>query len=477
MVAWQLTSKDLKRYPHFDSQLSIQDATSLATNPESVAAHKFYPFMLYTNRWTRFAKKGERGDVKKRPIRYASRGDAYIFAYYRYLLTQKYEAALSKNSLDESILAYRRILNADGTGKCNIHFAREAFEKIRDLGNCCVVALDISSFFESLDHDLLKSVWCGLLNVQKLPEDHYKIFRTITRYAVVEKQAVYERLGYYGAKPKPKSGATTNGYLVPYKRMPKQLCTGKDFRRKIAGGDGSKSLISVNLKTYGIPQGSPISDLLANMYLLDFDRAVRKILVDLGGFYLRYSDDILLIAPGGEKEGKALADEIRGMITKFGSRLVIKEKKSSVFVFTNKGKAQDFKVVQGTQGKNGVEYLGFRFDGRRIFIRDSTMSNLYRKVARSSRYAANSLLKRYPGRDYAFLESRFNYEKLVQNFGRVKDFGEVSDDYRNWTFWTYARRAAKIFGPLGSPIHRQLRAFRENVRRRAAKELARAFAK
>ena len=477
MDAWQLTSKDLKRYPHFDSQFSIQDAVALATNPNAVVAHKFYPFILFTNRWTRFAKRGEDGDVKKRPIRYASRGDAYIFAYYRYLLTQEYEAALAKNCLDESVIAYRRIRGADGTGKCNIHFAQEAFEKIRKLGNCCVVALDISSFFESLDHDLLKSIWCDLLNVEKLPEDHYRIFRTITRYAVVEKQAVYERLGYYGAKPKLKSGRITSGYLVPYNKMPKQLCTGRDFRQKIAGGDGSKSLIRVNPKTYGIPQGSPISDLLANMYLLNFDCAVRKILDGLGGSYLRYSDDILLISPGGEKEGMALAEEIRGMIGKFGSKLVIKEKKSSVFVFTNKGKAQDFKIVQGTQGKNGVEYLGFRFDGKKIFIRDSTLSNLYRKVAGSSRYAAISLVKRYPGRDYTFLESHFDYEKLVQNFGRVKDFGELGDDYRNWTFWTYARRAAKIFGPLGSPIHRQLRAFRENVKRRTAKELARAFSK
>jgi hypothetical protein len=213
------------------------------------------------------------------------------------------------------------------------------------------------------------------------------------------------------------------------------------------------------------------------MYLLNFDCAVRGILNAVGGSYFRYSDDILLIAPGGEAEGKALADEIRGMIGKFGSRLVIKEKKSSVFVFTKSGKAQDFKLVQGTQGKNGIEYLGFRFDGKKYFIRDSTLSNLYRKVAGSSRYAAISLLKRYPGRNSAFLESRFDYEKLIQNFGRVKDFGELGDDYRNWTFWTYARRAARIFGPRGSPIHRQLREFRENARRRAAKELAKAFAR
>jgi hypothetical protein len=412
MPAWQLTSEDLKRYPHFDSQISIEAAIALATNPQSVVAHKFYPFMLYTDRWTRFAIKGEQGDVKERPIRYASRGDAYIFAYYRYLLTQKYEAALSDNSLDRSVIAYRRILNEDGKGKCNIHFSNEAFEKIRNLGNCCAVALDISGFFESLDHGLLKAAWCDLLNVKKLPDDHHRAFRAITRYAVVEKQSVYERLGYYGAKTNSKSGKITSGYLLPYNKMPKQLCTGHIFRQRIAGGDGSK-ILNVNLKAHGIPQGSPISDLLANLYLLKFDRAVKEILDGLGGSYFRYSDDILLIAPGGEKEGKSLAHEVRGMIGSFGSKLVIKEQKSSVFVFANSGKHQSYQVVQGTQGKNGIEYLGFRYDGKKIFIRDSTISNLYRKVTGSSRYTAVSLIKRYPGRDYAFLESRLDYEKLV----------------------------------------------------------------
>lgn len=79
MAAWQLTSEDLKRYPHFDSWLSIEDAKSLATDPNAVATHTFYPFMLYKNRWTRFAAAGEAGDVKERPIRYSARGDAYIY--------------------------------------------------------------------------------------------------------------------------------------------------------------------------------------------------------------------------------------------------------------------------------------------------------------------------------------------------------------------------------------------------------------
>lgn len=386
-----------------------------------------------------------------------------------------YEAALSKASLSGSILAYRRIRDADGKGKCNIHFAREAFEKISVLGNCCVVALDISGFFESLDHSLLKAVWCELLDVNKLPEDHFKVFRAITRYSVVEKQAVYERLGYFGIKQKSASGKGTLGYLVPYNKMPRQLCTGHEFRQKIAGGDGSKNLIEVNLRTYGIPQGSPISDLLANAYLLKFDRVLQERMEALGGVYYRYSDDILLICPGGEDIGKSLAIEVRDQIKKHGSKLVIKEKKSSVFVFSSSGSTQTCALVEGTQGKNGLEYLGFRFDGERVFIRDSTLSNLYRKVTRTARYAANSFVKRYPGKDSKFLIAGFDYEKLIQNFGRVQDFGEFADDYRTWTFWTYARRAAHVFGQDGLSITRQLRAFREHVRARAAEELYKAI--
>ena len=199
-------------------------------------------------------KNGEAGDVKERPIRYSSRGDAYVFSHYRHILAEVYEVALSKNSLSDFVIAYRRIRDADGKGKCNIHFAREAFERIATLGNCCVVALDISGFFELLDHNLLKAAWCDLLGVSKLPEDHFKVFRAITKYSVVEKQAVYERLGYFGIKRKSKLGKVTRGYLVPYSKMPRQLCSGQEFRKKIAGGDGSKSLIEVNLRTYGIPQ-------------------------------------------------------------------------------------------------------------------------------------------------------------------------------------------------------------------------------
>jgi hypothetical protein len=265
--------------------------------------------------------------------------------------------------------------------------------------------------------------------------------------------------------------------------MPKQLCTGQQFREKIAGGNGNKSIIKKNLKPYGIPQGAPISDLLANLYLTDFDRTILGWIRPVGGAYFRYSDDILIIIPGGESEGRKLINDVRTLIRQFGSELEIKEEKCGIFVFHRRNccaaDAQDqtCRSVWGMQGRNGLEYLGFRYDGRYVYIRDSTVSNLHRKVARIARAGAHRYARRYPDKDAAQLRLVFDYEQLIKRFGKVEDFDEKQHDYRNWTFWTYARRSAEIFGPLGVRILRQLKRHRDLIRRRADKELDLAVAR
>lgn len=475
MERWQLTKRDLKKYPHFDPELGVKEAMALATDPLRVARHEFYPFMLYEQRWTRFAIKGERGDVKTRPIRYAARSDAYIFSYYRHLLSCRYETELTNLGLGDSIIAYRRIANPPGKrGKCNINFVYDAIQKIRGLGDCCVVALDISSYFKSLDHARLKAIWSRLMGVSRLPDDQFRVFEAVTHYSVVDKQAVYTRLGHFGEKRRTKSGKAINGYLTPHDKIPRQLCTGFDFRQKICGGNGQKSLIRQNHKSYGIPQGSAISDVLANLYLIDFDKSVCEWAQTAGGAYYRYSDDILIIMPGGEPEGVKMMTDVSSFIRGFGSHLTVKDNKSSVFVFTRQGDRQRVSLAAGKKGRNGLEYLGFRYDGQCIFIRDATISGLRRKVVRAARREANALARRYPDKNALQLKSLFNYERLIKKFGRVEDFGEKQHDYRNWTFWSYASRASEVFGPLGRRISRQLRHYPYTVRRRADTEIERA---
>ena len=466
------SASDLKRYPHFDKYLPLSEIKAIVEDPERVRTNAFYPFLRYVKSWQPFRSEDASHKLKERPIRYASRRDAYILSYYRRLLSEKYETALDTLGVSDCVIAYRKI-SVDGEGqrgKCNIHFAKDAFDAVSALGDCCAVALDISSYFESIDHEILRRVWCRLWEANELPPDHAHVFKAITRYAVVDRDSVYERLGYYG--PKPNGG---KGFLKPFKEMPMQLCTPKVFREKICGGlPEYPSLIEKNDKPYGIPQGAPISDLLANAYLIDFDCQMATFLRERGGLYFRYSDDILLLVPGGEKEGQAAKDYAAAIIKNFGSQIVIKPEKCAVVQFKKDGDEQGFRVIDGAQGKNGLEYLGFRFDGKMIYLRDSTLSAFYRKITYSARRSARAFVARYPGKDITFLNENFDIEAFVKKFGRVENF-ENNPSYRTWTFWTYARRAANVFGQKGQPIHRQLRKHRSLICARIETELSRAL--
>ena len=472
---------DLKNYPHFDAAISLKEIEALVRHPARVAANTFYPFMRYEQRWQPFRQRkndagvAERPEKKTRPIRFASRRDAYILSYYRHLLSELYEVALSASGLSASVIAYRKLKDANGRGKSNIEFAADAFDVVRSIGTCAVIALDISSFFETLDHDLLREKWCRVLGAKKLPADHEAVFRAMTRYAVVDREAVYERLGFM--KRVTKGGKERLVYTRPFKKMPRKLCTNSEFRAKICGGDPTlPSLIRLNRKPYGIPQGAPISDLLANIYMLDFDRTMLDYCQSRGGTYFRYSDDILMILPGGQHEANAARAFAVGEITNHGAHLKIKDAKTAVGLFHQPpGSASlSYEHLSGRQGRNGVEYLGFRFDGERVFIRDSTISKLYRKVAVGVKAEVTALLKRYVGATSDQIKNSFNYSTFFQRYGRVDDFSTDSS-YDEWTFWSYARRAFTRFGIAGSPIPRQLRRFKLIVRRRVEREIDRRF--
>lgn len=479
-MEWRLKPGDLKRYPHFDQVLKPADIMALVTDPIRVEQNKFYPLLRYNKGWQPFRPGKDSGKArpkpKERPIRYAARRDAYIFAYYRHLLSMPYEAELNRLGIAHCPVAYRRMPTATDArrGKCNIQFAREAFDRIRELGDCCAIAVDISSYFERLDHERLKVLWCRLLGVERLPPDHFAVFKNITRYRVMDREDVYRRLGFYGVKSTTKSGRPIHGYLTSYKNVPTQLCSPHDFRQKILGEDGeNESLVIPNLKPYGIPQGAPISDLLANLYLIDFDVEINTLATSLGGSYVRYSDDILLLPPVPVQQAEEIMAGLPARIRAYGEKLLIKPSKSSLVRYTREEAGQHCQLIAG-KGRNGLEYLGFRYDGRDIFLRDATMSNLYRKVASLARNQAEATVKRYPGRSLDELSDAFNFEQFSKRFGRVEGFEPASTNKR-WTFWTYVVRAAEEFGPSGRKIMGQVRRLKRRSRARVRVELERAI--
>lgn len=276
-----LTEKWLERrgYVHFDRPIAIEQVNERVRDPNYVARHSFMPLIGYKIEEPRYKRLQRKVVLKPLPIRYASHLDSHIFGYYAALLEPHYEATLAAQELTESILAYRKLsLPGSQRGKCNIHFANETFEWIKQQEHCVAFAFDVEGFFDSIDHILLKQRWGNLLGVSQRGEDHYRVFRAITKYSWVDLEQMSKALGF-GRNRREKS------------REP--FCRPKEFGEKIA----KAGLIEVNRKSMGIPQGSPISSLLSNFSMLDFDCAMATNVASWGGLYRRYSDDILVVVP------------------------------------------------------------------------------------------------------------------------------------------------------------------------------------
>lgn len=476
---WEPSFEDQKHYPHFDAPLKLSDIRRIVNNPDRVAQNAFFPLIQYEKKWQPFrspgagsasASKAPKPEKKTRKIRYAARRDAYIFAKYRRLISPLYEAQLEAEGIADVPIAYRKIPDEDGKGKCNIEFARDVFDTVAELGDCYVITLDISKFFESLDHDKILEDWCRLLGVTELPPDHRAVFNALTDYRWVDQTEAYRRLGYFGEKETAR-GEKIEGYLVPFKQMPKQLCKPHEFREKIAGSGSLPSIIKKNDNSFGIPQGTPISDLIANIYLMEFDKLIKGVSASQNGRAFRYSDDILLVVQSKDDgDAMSIEEDVRKSISSFGSQLIIKESKSSIHHFTMNGSTQECRHIKGA-GKNGLEYLGFRFDGKRVFLRDSTLSNLKRKMTFAARVRAEKHRKRYSNKDASSLIETFNFDHFFQTFMRVEDFDKASS-VKNWTFWTYARRAVKAFGKRGKPIDRQLKFLKPDGKRKVIETLS-----
>ncbi|AMS29693.1 MAG TPA: hypothetical protein DIU09_03805 [Hyphomonadaceae bacterium] len=470
---WTLTEKNLKRYLHFDSDISAVDAELLVKDPTLVSKHAFYPFILFNQHWNKWAEKGEKGEPKNRPIRYAARRDAYIFSYYRSLLASKYEERLISANLSENVLAYRKIIGPDGRGQCNIDFAKKAFDQIKNLSDCVAVTLDITRFFETLQHDKIKSDWCDLLGQPILPKDHYKVFNAITKYSYIERDVLFKELGFLGQKINPKNGAVSTGYLVSYDQMPKrQICKPSTLRSILKA---KPEILTTNNVSTGIPQGAPISDLLANLYMLNFDQVMNEYALENGGIYLRYSDDIMIILPGDALIGYAARDKAFDLLAATAPNLAFKLEKTYIYTFQSKADGSlniNRDLGPANHGANGLEYLGFRFDGRSIFIRDSTLSNLWRKVARSANRHAVAVIKRYRDKSLAELYTELDVDNFAKKFGRVEEFAKHQDDVGSWTFWTYVKRCVKVFGGDVNGIASQVKAHKRVTKEKLHEALA-----
>ncbi|WP_221412241.1 group II intron reverse transcriptase/maturase [Dysgonomonas sp. 25] len=166
--------------------------------------------------------------------------------------------------------------------------AKEAILKIKEYaeqGYVYAVSLDLSKYFDTLNHEML-------LNILRRNIKDERVIQWIKRYL--------------------KSGVMENGVVVKTEE--------------------------------GSPQGGNLSPLLANIYLNEFDQEYQN----RGVFFVRYADDIVLLAKSRRAATRLLESCTKYLEGKL--KLKVNQKKSrvvSVFAIRN------FKFLGFTLGKNG----------------------------------------------------------------------------------------------------------------------------
>jgi hypothetical protein len=462
---WQPREKDIKTYLHFDASVPTKQLVQYVSNPKNVEKHRFFPLIRFHEKWTKFRKDG-RKKRKIRPLRYAARKDAAIFAYYRCLLSDLYEKELAKRNISHIPIAYRQIPKGTGAGnKCNIELARDAFDRIRELGDVDVTVVDISSYFEHLDHDKIKDKWEMLIG-RKLNLAEQRVFNALTSYSVVDRHKVFERLNLFESR-KGKNRTEKRKRKIDKLREKnwRRVCTGDEFRAKICGGDPKlPSLIQKNTKSFGIPQGTPISDLIANFYLIDFDQKLSRWVKKKGGYAFRYSDDIIVILPRTNGQDFNLARVyLQQAISLHGNELKIQNEKVAVGRFISVGEKQVYTHIYGNSSQNGLEYLGFEYDGFRVKIKNSTLSNAWRKLKKRCYGWARRYVRRYRAKGDIWLIAnaplKFETERIIK-IGSVKE-----KDFKKWTFNRYVKRCEIAFKKYDVVFANQTKKYRKTALR------------
>ncbi|PRZ00809.1 reverse transcriptase (RNA-dependent DNA polymerase) [Marinilabilia salmonicolor] len=486
-----------KQYPHIGLPLTGNDRQWVAkyvSDPEKVATHAFLPFIHREIKQRKFRKydlpDGSRSRTrinnkpKTRPIHYASHLDSNIYSFYANTLQYLYEEQIKEREINDCVTAYRKIpinpLKPCGKKKCNIDFANDVFKYISKETKSEMVAIvfDIKGFFKNIDHKKIKHSWQRLLTRFNLPDDHYNVFRNITKFSYIDEIDIFENFKNqiitqnHSKNPKihnnkKRKRVTRLKYLHNQNAI--AFCTKKDYlkwdnRHQYIKNNKYLNQETKELRKKGIPQGATISAILANLYMLEFDTTINKKVTEIGGIYRRYSDDMVVVCPSDYEEQvkswmrKAISEE----------KLEIQEEKTQVFLFQNKDNKITCYHKRGEylDTNNRFEYLGFEFDGENAYLKSASLSKFYRRMKRSVKKGKHHALRF--GNTTTFgelfknrLYKKFSYLGSHRRRKRVRDPKDKSNfihtKKQDWgNYLSYAKKAHATMEPH-SKIKQQIR--------------------
>lgn len=305
-----------------------------------------------------------------------------------------------------------------------IDLAKEVFEFIVKSKSAYVFVGDFSKFFDKLDHKYLKDKIKNVIGENALDEADYAIYKNITKFAYIEADDI----------------ESEKGTLRKNMRKLDKYFETEEFHIL------KKKYLHKNNKDYQIPQGSSISAVYANVYMVDFDKKINDYVTTHRGMYRRYCDDIIIVIPMTYGEMKNGENE---EIAKF----VYKIRDSIPNLELNEDKTEHFYYGDGTIEKimgesNLINYLGFTFDGKTVRIRDKSLFKFYCRA-----YKKIKRVKEKPE------EKAFNAgKKAIYHSYTHLGASKYSKDHGN--FLTYAYKADEIFSQskvLESDIRNQVK--------------------
>lgn len=150
-------------------------------------------------------------------------------------------------------------------------------QRIRSNNSCSAIAIDITGYFDNIDHSILKEKWHKILGLPVLPIDQYKVFRSLTKYSYISKNSILKHFQIDLDKcdkhwqslldliPDSIAGSTFKDKFNLLRKR-KLIVTNKE---KVNKTDGT-------IEHRGIPQGSVMSAVLSNIYLIDFDNWLKR---------------------------------------------------------------------------------------------------------------------------------------------------------------------------------------------------------
>ena len=415
-----------KYYAHLDAIRSPDCLFKAIKNPNWVCKHGFLPFVHAVLKTKKRIGKHQTPEWKPRHIYYASHMDRYVYQWYAHLTAEAYEKYIADNHFDQSPIAYRQ-----GLEKNNVHFSTEVFRFIRTKKDCFVYISDFTSFFDTLSHKLLKEKVRKIFCVSELPEDHYRIFKSMTRFRYFDLDDI---AAIAGQTTKELRGKNTK---------PAQLLTSEQMRAKkqqYLKSNLNKDPYGVGVGTVGVPQGSPISAVYANVYMIDFDKNMTDYVDRIGGIYRRYSDDLICVVPP-ENEAELLSILETNIQD---ARVKISEKKTKFFHVKQGIPFRDTKSESGsTETRTSIEYLGLSFDGISIKLKPGTLNKYYNKLNRRLH------LMKQKSVDFGKVIGRKKVYKKLSHLGEANRRHQqmirgTESPLRERNFFTYAYLASEI---------------------------------